>query len=139
MKTILLSLLIPFCFSAALAQSPSQLPGTLKDTMHEMGHDMKTIASQASNSHLNADSATLCDQFIALVKHAKTFVPDSVASLPPAQKTAALQEFAKQLDHVADLGTQLAAAFRANNTAQISALLNQLLAAKKAGHHRFDP
>jgi len=138
MKTLLISSLMILSFSSAFAQTDgTALPSKLSSTMKAMSTDLKTISSQVSNSQMNEKSALLADDFVKMVTHAKDFTPDSIASLPDSQKTDAKNQYEKMLDQAADLGRQLAAAFRANNNAQATAILNQLAQTKKDGHEQF--
>lgn len=115
----------------------SALPSSLGRTMKAMSNDLKTITTQGHNSQLNSNSATLADDFVQLVLHSKAFTPDSISSLPGDKKALAKAEYDKALDQTADLGRQLASAFRANDNALAATLLNQLVQAKKDGHSQF--
>jgi len=140
MKTLLSIIAMTLITAQGFAQSTQpNLPTSLKLTMKAMGQDMKTVAAQITNKNLNTSSATLTDQFVILVKHAETYTPDSISSLPADQQPAAKDQFVKALEHVADLGNQISAALKANDNAQASRLLNDLLQAKKDGHNQFDP
>lgn len=138
MKKFITATLVTLSVLAAHADiDSSALPSTLARTMKAMSNDLKTITTQGSNPQMNSNSATLADEFVQLVVHAKDFTPDSISSLSGDKQAAAKAEYDKALDQTADLGRQLASAFRANNNAHAAALLNQLVQAKKDGHNQF--
>lgn len=138
MKKIMTAILLTFSVIAAHAKiDASALPTTLARTMKAMSNDLKAITTQGNNAQMNSNSATMADEFVQLVLHSKEFTPDSVRSLPASQRAAAKAEYDKALDQTADLGRQLADAFRANNNTLAAALLNQLVQAKKEGHSQF--
>jgi hypothetical protein len=133
-------LLATFTFVAvghAFAQTPEALPSRLSSTMKAMSNALKTVSAQAANPQKNAESAVLADNFVKLVLHAKDFTPDSVATLPSNQRPDAKAHYDKMLDQTAEVGKNLATAFRANDNAQAAELLKQLLQAKKEGHDHF--
>lgn len=136
-KFVTATLLTLSVISAHAEIDPSALPSTLARTMKAMSNDLKTITTQGNNSQMNSNSATLADEFVQLVLHSKDFTPDSISSLSADKQAAAKAEYDKALDQTADLGRQLASAFRANNNTLAAALLNQLVQAKKDGHSQF--
>lgn len=113
------------------------LPKTLGQTMKAMSGHLKTIAAHIDDQAANANSAVLSDEFVQLTIHSKSFKPDSIQQLPAEQQAAAKAEYDRELDMTADLGTQLAAAFRANDNALSATLLDRLSDAKKDGHKKF--
>ena len=137
MKNLIVSGILSLSFSFAMAQAGGALPVSLAKTMKAMSTDLKTVSAQVGDAQANANSALLADQFVTLVLHAKDFVPDSIASLPANQQAAATEIYDKMLDQTADLGKQLAAAFRANDNALAQSLLSQLSKAKSDGHDQF--
>lgn len=135
MKT-LIALLLTISVSAFAQTAP---PATLARTMKAMSADLKAVTAQATDVSQNASSAALADDFVQLTLHAKDFVPDSIAALPADQQAGAKAQYDKMLDQAAALGTQLAAAFRANDNAQAAVILNQLVQTKRDGHDQFNP
>lgn len=136
-KFITATMLTLAVVTANAAIETSALPSSLGKTMKAMANDLKTITAQGSNPQMNSSSANLADEFVQLTLHAKDFTPDSISSLSSDKQAAAKAEYDKQLDQAADLGRQLADAFRNNNNTQAAALLNQLVQAKKDGHDQF--
>jgi hypothetical protein len=134
---LMISLASIFAFAQTGEPQTVALPTTLKATMKAMASDLKTIAAQVTNPQANENSASLADDFVKMVTHAKDFTPDMISSLPADQQAAEEAKFDKQLDDVAALGTQMAAALRANDNAKASNILNQLVQAKKDGHDEF--
>jgi hypothetical protein len=140
MKKLIVTTMMFFAIGTAYAQMGAEaLPSTLASTMKAMSRNLKTVVAQAKDPQMNASSADLADQFVQLTLHGKDFVPDSIASLPADQQPAAKAEYEKVLDQAADLGRQLAAAFRSNDSALVANLLNQLAQIKKNGHSIFNP
>ncbi|AZZ36383.1 hypothetical protein CIK05_06115 [Bdellovibrio sp. qaytius] len=142
MKNIVLPLILSLVLqSSAFAQNASDtaaaLPKTLAATMKAMSSNLKSIVAQINNPQLNDNSATKADMFTALTLHSKDFSPDSIANLPADQNVAAKAQYDKMLDQTADLGTQLAFAFRSNDTASATVILNQLSQQKSDGHKQF--
>ncbi|MGZ3791430.1 MAG: hypothetical protein ACXVCP_03715 [Bdellovibrio sp.] len=141
MKKFLLTTMIFLSLSStssAFAQSGAEaLPATLPATMSAMSKCMKTVAAQANDPKMNANSADLVDQFITLTLHSKEFVPKNISALPADQQAVSKAEYFKMLDKTADLGHQLAVALRANDNATAVTLLNLLVQAKKDGHSQF--
>ncbi|AZZ35639.1 hypothetical protein CIK05_02095 [Bdellovibrio sp. qaytius] len=133
MKTFICALLI----SASAFAAVTELPKTLSKTMKAMSADLKQVATQVADPKANENSALLSDDFVAMVIHAKDFTPDTVAALPANEQPAALAEYQLMLDQTAEVGVKLAAAFRANDNALATELLNQLSQAKKDGHTKF--
>ncbi|MFZ3231500.1 MAG: hypothetical protein WA160_14935 [Pseudobdellovibrio sp.] len=141
MKNILISAITILTFGISHAQtSPEALPLTttsLASTMKAMSNGLKAVSAQSANTQMNENSAILVDQFILSALHAKDFIADSIASLPADQQQAAKAQYDKLLDDSAELGRQLAAAFRANNNSLATLILNQLVQNKKEGHSQF--
>lgn len=133
MKTFICALLI----SASAFAAVTEMPKTLGKTMKAMSADLKQVAAQVADAKANENSALLSDDFVAMVIHSKNFTPDSVAELPAKEQPAALAEYHLMLDQTAAVGVKLAAAFRANDNALATELLNQLSQAKKDGHTKF--
>ena len=117
--------------------SSSELPASLGKTMKAMSANLKTITSQATDAQSNQNSAILADEFVALTLHAKDFTPDTIQEAPADQQPELQAHYKKMLDETAELGRQLAAAFRAGDNTKAAALLNQLVTAKKSGHSEF--
>ncbi|MGZ3772064.1 MAG: hypothetical protein ACXVCY_08180 [Pseudobdellovibrionaceae bacterium] len=139
MKKILLTAVVFLSLGSAFAQSePNALPATLPETMSAMSKCMKTVTVQANDPKMNANSANLVDQFVALTLHSKDFVPKYISTLPADQQAANKAAYDKMLDKTADLGHQLSIALRANDNATANILLNQLVQAKKDGHGQFN-
>ncbi len=113
------------------------LPKTLGQTMKAMSGNLKIISAHVDDSKANANAAVLSDEFVQLTLHAKTFTPDSIKELPAEQQPAAKTDYDRELDLTADLGKQLANAFRANDNALATTLLDRLANAKKDGHKKF--
>ncbi len=132
--TLILAILLSV---GSVFADPAQLPTTLANTMKAMAKDLKAITTQVTVADQNANSAALAEEFVQLVLHAKSFVPDTVANLPADQQDAQKAQYAKRLDEAAELGKQLVAALQANDNAKASLLLNQLVDAKKTGHSEF--
>ncbi len=133
MKKIFFAILMMTSFSALAAD----LPASLKDTMKQMSEALKIAATQVKKPELNESSAVQADNFVKFALHAKTFSPGWMASLPADQQVATKADYDHALDQTAELGVQMAQAFRANDNATASILLNQLLDAKKEGHKQF--
>ncbi len=136
MKKMVVSFVLVMASLTAFGQIESAADD-LASTMRKMSNDLKAIASQMDQPASNSQSAMLADDFVKAVKQAKAFVPDSVASLPKAEQAARLVVYTGMLDKAASLGTQLATALRANDSAQAHDLLSQLSQAKKGGHSEF--
>jgi hypothetical protein len=134
-KKYIVSTLIILSSAFALAQA---LPNTLALTMDGMSADLKAVTAQVNNAQANANSAALSDEFVQLVGHAKSFVPSLITALPADQQAAAKAQYDKMLDQTAQLGAQLAGAFRANDNAKANVLLKQLSQAKHDGHDEFN-
>lgn len=131
MKLFIATLLIA---SSAFALT---LPKSLGLTMKAMSGNLKIIAAHVDDQKANANAAVLSDEFVQLTLHAKTFTADSIKELPVEQQPAAKAEYDRELDMTADLGKQLADAFRTNNNELATTLLDRLSNAKKDGHKKF--
>lgn len=121
--------------AAPLAQVEAALPGSLHDTMKAMSRAMKSI--EVDDASKNAANADLSDQIAALSLHSKSFVPDSIAEMPAAQRGAALDHYKKMMDDVAATARSMAAAFRRGDNKTAASLFDQLNAEKKHGHGEY--
>ena len=119
--------------------SPPAAPANLADTMKLMSSKLKAITVQTLDASKNAQSAVLADEFVAAVAIARTFTPKTITDLPLAQQPKQKAIFLQMIDGASALGVKLAAAFRANDNAAASQLLNQMVDAKKQGHDAFKP
>jgi hypothetical protein len=129
-----MALLVTFGIQSASAQVE---PMSLASVMKTMNNKLKTIASQAKQPAMNAQSAALADEVATNAVASKTYVPGTVSSLPASQQAAAKAEYDKMLDETARLSQELAAAFRANNNALAGKILVALNQNKKDGHDKF--
>jgi hypothetical protein len=129
-----MALLVAFGIQSASAQVE---PMSLASVMKTMNNKLKTIASQAKQPAMNAQSAALADDVATNSIASKTYVPGTVSNLPASQQAAAKAEYDKMLDETARLSQELAAAFRANNNALAGKILVALNQNKKDGHDKF--
>lgn len=140
MKKLIISSLLVINLGATLSQAQSAIdtsPTTLAATMKAMSSALKTVSAQATDSHKNSDSAILADQFVQLTLNSKKFTPDTISGLPANEQMAQKAQYDQMIDQTADLGKQLAEAFRNNDNTKAADLLNQLLKSKKEGHAQF--
>lgn len=117
----------------------ADLPLSLEITMKSMSRNLKKLAAQVADPALNADSAAVAQNLAVLINHSKNFRPKFIDTLPADQQEAMLQKYMQKIDETAVLAQQLAEAFKANDNATATQIIQSLLAAKKDGHNQFDP
>jgi hypothetical protein len=119
----------------AQAEVDATLPGSLHDTMKAMSRAMKSI--EVDDASKNVANAEFSDQIATLSLHSKSFVPDSIAEMPAAQRGAALDQYKKMMDEAAATARSMAAAFRRGDNKTAASLYDQLHAEKKRGHGEY--
>ena len=135
-----LALVVIFNSMLAVAVEPSpqnEPEPTLQSTMKEMNADLKAIVAQIDDVSKNASSTVMAEHFVSLVERAKTFVPDSVASVPEDRRQARVDLYLQMLDGTSKLGQALIECFRADDNERARKVLKELGAAKTEGHGEF--
>lgn len=133
--SVSVSLLVGGAVSAQMA--PDASASSLASAMKSMSAHLKKIVAQAKDPSKNASSAQLSDELVKLVELSRTFVPDTVSSLPKAQQPERLALYQKMIDDTALRAHALGDAFRADDNAKAVDLLRQLADDKKTGHDEF--
>jgi hypothetical protein len=129
--------LVSLALTFSVTATALTMPKTLKETMKAMSARLKTINGQVNIVAKNADSQLLAEELVLLTRHAKGFVPKSVESLSPADRGPAIDKYTQMIEQTADLGAQLAVAFKVNDNAKAASLIAPLNQAKKDGHDEF--
>lgn len=114
-------------------------PRSLGDAMKMMNEKLRSIVAQMANPGMNAQSAVLADEFVEASVAAKAFLPDTIAAAPAAEQPTKTARYNELMDQSIEQGKKLAEAFRNNDNAQATTLINDLKNSRNTGHGEFRP
>ena len=133
MSKLLLTLSLLLFTVPALSATP-----TLKENMKELGGLFKEIGKTVSDRTHNEANAKSAARMNAIFVVVKTQVPDSLSTLPPGERAAAIAEFQSMITTIAASAQQLHDAFVANDNRAAADLVNSMNLGKRSGHDKFD-
>jgi soluble cytochrome b562 len=136
---LILNLALPTAARLRAEEKPAHKePETeLGKTMEGLNGAWRKVRAQAADPAKNASSVELLGTITAAAEKALTLKPAKVEDLPAADREKFVQDYQKQMKaFLAQLG-QLQAAFKANDNAAATALIEKIGALRKESHKEF--
>lgn len=137
LKQASLGFLFSMILGGAMVIATTTAHADLQVPMKELGSIFKALGPQASDATKNADSALKAARMNELFKLSLKETPESIASMPAAQQTAALNQYQEWIQKEIDLSAELKLAFEANDNAKALKVMNEMNSVRKQGHTEF--
>lgn len=124
-------------FSLLVHMSASAQERTLADVMSLMGRSFGGLARPVNAGTAGAPEAQLTRQVLALTLEAQGLLPDSVTSLPDAEREVRAQLYVDLMGELARALEELEAAITVADPARSKAALQWILQLRTKGHEEF--
>ena len=137
MKKLLSVLVVTLFASLSFAQTAVTLPETLKETMENMGRNLKVIATQFSDPTQKESLTAASVDLVLLTVHAQTKVPTKVQEMDANAQPEMIAKFKSMMSQTSVVAVKITAALQSGQNNLIPALLMEIKALRKDGHAEF--